>query len=75
MRVIKPRKMRWAEHVAHIGDVNCIQYFGRKPTLKGRDHSEDGWEDDIRMDRKELGWEVKDWMHLAEDRRMRFELL
>jgi hypothetical protein len=26
------------------------------------------WEDNIRMDLKETGWKVVDWMHLAQDR-------
>jgi hypothetical protein len=29
------------------------------------------WEDNIRMDLREIGWEVVDWMHLAEDRGQR----
>jgi hypothetical protein len=26
------------------------------------------WEDNIRMDLREIGWEVVDWMYLARDR-------
>jgi hypothetical protein len=26
------------------------------------------WEIDIKMDLKEIGWEVVDWMHLAQNR-------
>jgi hypothetical protein len=26
-----------------------------------------GWEDNIRMDLRELGWESVDWIHLAQD--------
>jgi hypothetical protein len=26
------------------------------------------WEDSIRMDLREVGWEVVDWIHLAKDR-------
>jgi hypothetical protein len=26
------------------------------------------WEDNIRMDLREVGWEDVDWIHLAEDR-------
>jgi hypothetical protein len=26
------------------------------------------WKDNIRMDLREMGWEVVDWMHLAQDR-------
>jgi hypothetical protein len=25
------------------------------------------WEDNIRMDLREIGWEIVDWMHLAQD--------
>jgi hypothetical protein len=25
------------------------------------------WEDDIRMDLRETGWEVVDWIHLGQD--------
>jgi hypothetical protein len=28
------------------------------------------WEDNIRMDLRETGWEGVDWMHLAQDRDM-----
>jgi hypothetical protein len=26
------------------------------------------WEDNIRMDHREIGWEGVDWVHLAQDR-------
>jgi hypothetical protein len=26
------------------------------------------WEDNIRMDLREIGWEYLDWIHLAQDR-------
>jgi hypothetical protein len=26
------------------------------------------WNDDIRMDLREIGWEGMDWMHLVQDR-------
>jgi hypothetical protein len=27
-----------------------------------------GWEDNIRIDLREIGWEVVDWTHLVQDR-------
>jgi hypothetical protein len=27
-----------------------------------------GWEDNIRMDLRVIGWSVMDWIHLAQDR-------
>jgi hypothetical protein len=26
------------------------------------------WEDDIKIDLKEMGWEGMDWIHMAQDR-------
>jgi len=38
--------------------------------LKGRQFERHRliWEDNIRMDLKEIGWEIVDWIHLAQDR-------
>jgi hypothetical protein len=30
--------------------------------------SERRWEDNIRMDRRKIGWEGVDWIYMAEDR-------
>jgi hypothetical protein len=37
---------------------------GKRPRWRHRC----SWEDNIRMDLKEIGWEGVDWMHLAQDR-------
>jgi hypothetical protein len=37
----------------------------RKKTLRRYKH---GWEDNIIMYLRETGWEVVDWMHVAQDR-------
>jgi hypothetical protein len=37
---------------------------GKKPLGKSRRR----WEDNIRMDLREIGWEVADWMYLAQDK-------
>jgi len=39
----------------------------RRPMLR--------WEDNIRMDLREIGWEVVDWMHLAHDRDQEWALV
>jgi hypothetical protein len=42
-----------------------------KRNLKERDHFEEvgwGWEDNIKMDLKEVEWEDIDWIILAQDR-------
>jgi hypothetical protein len=46
----------------------CIQNVGRKTLKKeplGRPRNR--WEDSIRMDLREIGWEGVDWIHLAHD--------
>jgi hypothetical protein len=40
------------------------KYKGKKPHGRPRHR----WEDNIRMDLWEIGWEGVDWMYLAQDR-------
>jgi hypothetical protein len=37
---------------------------GKRPFVRSRH----GWEDNIKMDYREVGWEVVDWIHLSQDR-------
>jgi len=67
--VNKPKGLRWSGHVARMGDDKCVQYFGRKTWKEdtlGR--HERRWEDNIRMDIREIVWEGMDLIHLAQDR-------
>jgi hypothetical protein len=69
VREIKWRIMRRAGHVARMGEMR-ITYtiLVEKPERKrpfwipGR-----RWEDNIRINRREIGWEGVDWIHLAHD--------
>jgi hypothetical protein len=60
IRVIKSRKMRWAGHVARMGNGRGAYRSlvgrpeGRRPL--GRPRSR--WEDNIKMDLQEVGWGV-----------------
>jgi hypothetical protein len=62
--------MRWIEHVACMGESrNGYKILVGKPEWRrpfGR--STRRWEDNIKMDLREIGWECVDWMHLAQDR-------
>jgi hypothetical protein len=50
-------------------DKKCIQNLCRKPERKKPvGYSWRRWEDNIRMDLTEIGWEVVDWINLAQDR-------
>jgi hypothetical protein len=67
---MKSWMIRWAERVALMGDMrNAYRLLVGKPGGKrplGRPKHR--WEDNIRRNLREIGWEVVDWMHLAQDR-------
>jgi hypothetical protein len=76
IRVIKARRTKLAGHVARMRDKNSYDILAEKPegkTLLGRPRSR--WEDNIKMDLKEIGWEVVDCKHLAQDRDQRRALV
>jgi hypothetical protein len=70
VRVIKSRRMRWAVHVARMGEgrgvyrvlvgrFECKRPLGR-PRLR--------WKDNIKMDLREIGIEGANWIRLAQHR-------
>jgi hypothetical protein len=65
IRIIKSRRMRWAGHVARMGEKrNAYRLFvGKRP---GRPRC--SWVDNIRMDLGEVGWGDLDRIGLAKDR-------
>jgi hypothetical protein len=70
IRQIKSRRMRWAGHVARMGEGrNVYRVLVGKPEGKrplGRPRRR--WEDGIKMDLREIGWEGVEWIQLAQDR-------
>jgi hypothetical protein len=62
--------MRWAGHVAHMGNKrNSYKVLVGKPEGKrplGRPRRR--WEDNIKIDLKEIVWGDMDWINLAQDR-------
>jgi len=70
MRVIKSRRMKWAGHVARMGDGRGVyRVLVEKPERKrplGRPRRR--WEDNIKMDLQEIGCGGMDWIELAQDR-------
>jgi hypothetical protein len=70
IRIIKTRRMRWAEHVAGMGEKrNAYRLLMGKPEGRrplGRPRRK--WSDNIRMDLVEVGWGEVDWIGLAQDR-------
>jgi hypothetical protein len=70
IRVIKSRRLRWAGHVARRGERRgeyralVGKHEGRRPLGTPRHR----WEDNIKMDFREVGWGGVDWIDLAQDR-------
>jgi hypothetical protein len=68
--IIKSRRMRWAGHVARMGEKrNAYRLLvgkleGKRPLGRPRRR----WVDNIGMDLGEMGWGDVDWMGLAKDR-------
>jgi hypothetical protein len=60
IRQIKSRRMRWAGHVARIGEGrNVYRVLVRKPEGKiSLERPRRRWEDGIKMDLREIGWGV-----------------
>jgi hypothetical protein len=70
VRVVKSRRMRWAGHVARMGEERGVHRVlvgkpeGKRPLGKPRRR----WEDNIKIDLEEVGGGRGDWMELAQDR-------
>jgi hypothetical protein len=70
VRVIKSRRMRWAGHVARMGEgrgayrVLVVSPEDKRPLGRPRRR----WEDNIKMDLGELGIDGTNWIRLAQDR-------
>jgi len=70
VRVIKSRRMRWAGHVARMGEERGVYRVlvgkpeGKRPPGRPRRR----WVDNIRMDLQEVGCGYMDWIGLSQDR-------
>jgi len=68
--VIKSRRMRWAGHVARMGEKRGVySVLVRKSEVKrplGRPRRR--WEDNIKMEIQEVSCGGMDWFELAQDR-------
>ena len=68
--MIKSRRLRWADHVARIGEGRSVlkilagTYTGKRPLGSSRHR----WEDNITIDLKEIGVNARNWVGSAEVR-------
>ncbi|KAJ4440018.1 hypothetical protein ANN_08149 [Periplaneta americana] len=70
IRNIKSRRLRWAGHVARMGESrNAYRVLvGRPEGKRPLGRSRRRWEDNIKMDLREVGYDDRDWINLAQDR-------
>jgi hypothetical protein len=70
IRMIKSSRMRWAGHVARIGEKKnaCRLLMGKPKGKKPLERPRHRWVDNIKMDLLEIGWGGMDWIGLAQDR-------
>jgi hypothetical protein len=70
VRVIKSRRMRWARHVARMGEGRSVYRVlverpeGKRPLGRPKRR----WEDNIKLDLRETGIDGANWIQLAQDR-------
>ena len=70
VRVIKSRRMRWARHVARMGEERGVYRVlvgkpeGKRPLGRPRRR----WVDNIKMELQEVGCGYMDWIGLVQDR-------
>jgi hypothetical protein len=70
IRIVKSRKMRWARHVARMGEKRNVYRLlvekteGKRPLGRPRRR----WIDNIKLNLLEIGLNVVDWIGLAQDR-------
>jgi hypothetical protein len=68
--MIKSRRMRWAGHVARLGEKqNAYRIVvGKREAKRPLGRPIRRWVDNIKMDLREIGWDGVDWIDLAQDR-------
>jgi hypothetical protein len=70
IRMITPRRMRWAAQVARMGETR-IEYrilVGKPEGKRPLGRPTRRWVDNIKMDLRETGWDGMDWIDLAQDK-------
>ena len=62
--------MRWAGHVAHMGEERGVYrvLVGKPEGMRPLGRPRHRWVDNIRIDLQEVGCEYMDWIGLAKDR-------
>jgi len=74
---MKSRRMRWAGHVARMGERRGVYrvWVGKPEGNRPLGRPMRRWEDNIKMDLQEVGCGGMDWIDLAQDRDRRRTLV
>jgi hypothetical protein len=70
VRVIKSRRMKWVGHVACMGEGRgvCRVLVGKPEGKRPLGRPRRSWEDNIKLDLREIGIDGANWIRLAQDR-------
>jgi hypothetical protein len=68
--VIKSRKLRWAGHVARMGEGRDVYrvLIGRPEGKRPLGRPRRRWEDNIKLELRAIGIDEANWIRLAQDR-------
>jgi hypothetical protein len=69
VKVIKSRRMRWTGHVARMGEGRSVYrvLVGRPEGKRPLERPRCKWEDNIKLDLREIGIDGTNWIRLAQD--------
>jgi hypothetical protein len=67
IRMIKSGRM-WAGHVARMGETNAYRILVGKTGERPLGRPTRRWVNNIKMDLRDIGWDVMDWIDLAQNR-------
>ena len=70
IRVIKARRIRWAGHVARMGERSGVRrvLVGRPESKRPLGRPRRRWNNNIKMDLQEVGCGGMDWIDLTQDK-------
>jgi hypothetical protein len=70
VRVIKSRITRWAKHVARMGEGRGVYrvLVGRPEGKRSLESPRRRWEDNMKVDLREIGIDGANWIQLAQNR-------
>jgi hypothetical protein len=69
VRMIKSRRMRWTGHVARMGEGRVVYrvLVGRPEGKRPQGRPRRRWEDNIKMELREIGIDRVNWIQLVQD--------